>query len=145
MTDNSKLSRIFNQIQKAGKKGVKESTLFEDYETSNVVRVTKHRLCKMLGDSEAVLVKNGFWYLSEEYWSMTKTEFKDLMHRFTLMEISHNNTITTVAVVAIMSVLVVVAYSVGYNMGVPASIAECGYIFDTQITYEEWPEEELTQ
>lgn len=142
MTDNSKISRIFSVLQKAKGKGIKEIDLLDDFESKGNTRVIKYRLCKFLGDSEGVVVKDGVWFLAEDYWNMTKVEFRDLMFRFMLMEISHKNSLVIIAIVGIMSVLVAVAFSVGYNMGVPDTLQRCVEQFDSDLIYEtEWPEE----
>ncbi|KKN71748.1 hypothetical protein LCGC14_0418140 [marine sediment metagenome] len=73
-----KLQRIFNSLQLAKEKGVKEVDLFDDLETSNNIRVVKHRLNKMLGP-DAVYVKHGIWYLDRTFWKLASLGFRDII------------------------------------------------------------------
>ena len=134
MIDNTKTSRIYNSLQEAKEKGVKEVDLFDDLETANNTRVIKHRLTKILG-SNAVVIKNGVWYLDEEYWNMTKSEFKDTMNRHDHNRQNQIFSYMVLCVVAMMSILVVLAYFIGKENGSPGTLQECGVIFDTDIEY----------
>lgn len=100
-----KLAIILSKLQKARSKGVKEIEVLTDWETKGNARVIKHRLNKMLGGKNAVIVKRGKWYLAEYFWSMTRTEFNDHMWRETVREMSLKNNIV-VAVITILFILV---------------------------------------
>lgn len=96
-----KLAIILSKLQKAKGKGVKEIDVLTDWETKGNARVIKYRLNKIAD----VTVKNGRWYLSEHYWSMTKTEFSENMWREAVKEISFRNNLVTIIVVVIFTTL----------------------------------------
>lgn len=135
-TDNTKVTRMFVLLSEAKEKGVKENDLFDSDENSNYVGVLKNRLNKTLG-CKAVVSINGVWYLEEEFWSMTKSEFKDLMNRFSLDQISIRNNYTIFGVVAIFAVLLVITYVTGVEVGSPDTLKECGFKFGREIILEE--------
>lgn len=125
MMNNSKILRIFNALKKAKDKGVVEVELFDDFETSNNIRVVKHRLNKLLGNNDSVTVKDGKWYLDSNYWDMTRAQFEKLLDRQALEQVTIRNNITTIAIVGIMSVLPGTAYFVGLQVGQPDTITQC--------------------
>jgi len=132
MTDNTKLTRIFTLLSDAKEKGVKEVDLFDDVETSNYIGVLKHRLNKMLG-SNAVVIKNGIWYLDEEYWSMTKFEFRDTMNRYELRELTHSNNFAVIGISIIFALLLIFFTVASYHVGKPNSFEQCIDIFEYEV------------
>ena len=141
MIDNTKTSRIYSLLHEAKEKGVKEVELFDDLETANNTRVIKHRLLKILG-SNGIEIKNGIWYLDEEYWNMTKSEFKDTMNRHDFNRQNQIFSYMVLCVVAIMSMLVTGSYFIGKEDGAQRTIQECGVIFDTELRFQDVDEEE---
>ncbi len=133
MVDNTKTTRIFTLLSNAKDKGLKEIELFNDFETANNVRVIKHNLNRILGGTNAILIRNGTWYLSEDYWNMTKSEFKDTMNRYNQNQQLYMFGYIILSTVAIMAILVVSAYFIGKEGGEPRTLQECGLIFDTDI------------
>lgn len=75
----SKLTRIISQLQKAKGKGALEIDLFDDMDKSANIRKIKSRANKFLGDTQAITVVDGRWYLSKEFWSITPIEIRDLL------------------------------------------------------------------
>lgn len=130
MVNNSKLTRIFNLLKKAEDKGVSEADIFNDFESTGNTRVIKHRLNKIIG-SNAIVIVSGIWYLDEEYWNMTKSEFNKLLDRHSLEQISIRNNYTVFGIVAVFSILLVISSSVLYNLGRPQTIGQCLEIFNT--------------
>lgn len=124
---NNKLTRIFSQLQRSKDKGVLEIDLLKDWETPGNTRLIKHRLNKMLGGN-AIVVKNGIWYLSEYYWSMTKNEFKESVNQMNLIYLIQKNSLVVLGVVCVLSILVVAAFTIGYILGVPNNIETCNTI-----------------
>jgi len=124
MVDNSKLTRIFNLLKKAEDKGVSESLIFNDLESTGNARVIKHRLNKML-DCNAIVIVSGVWYLDEDYWSMSKSEFKDTMNRYDYNRQTQMFSYVVLGIVAVLSLLLVISASVFYNLGKPDTIGQC--------------------
>lgn len=113
----SKAKRIFELLSNAKEEGVKEVELFDDLESRDYTHTIKYRLHKILGDTDAVTVSNGIWYLSEEYWNMTKSEFKDAMYRQELTHINYRFSLVILAIVGIFACLLVVFTFLAYNNG----------------------------
>ena len=125
----SKLTRIISQLQKAKDKGVKEIDLLKDWETASNARVIRHRVNKILGDSNAVVTKDGVWYLEKNYWNITKSEFQNYMWRNQINEMSSK--IIILAVVAIVALIITMVFS--YQAGRPNNFYECSDMFDISV------------
>jgi len=113
LMSNSKLTRILKQLQSAQDKGVEEIDLFIDWEKKGNARVIKHRINKIIGNGNSIVTINGIWYLAEEYWNMDRSQFKELMNRHDLRELSIRNNIITLAVVSVLAMLVIIAFIAG--------------------------------
>lgn len=133
MSNNSKLTRIFLLLQKAKDKGVLELELFDDNETAGNVRVIKHRLSKIVGE-DAIKVVSGRWYLDSEYWAVTKAQFDRDIDRLNRLHTDQKNNLTYLGIVGILSVLVVVAFFIGYSLGTPDVPEMCAAVFGYETT-----------
>lgn len=129
MNKNSKLDHILVALQEAGVEGVKEIELLINWESKGNTWLIKHRLNKRLKDRKGIVIKAGVWYLHEYYWEMTRLEFKDLIHRIELREISTRNNYITLASVSIFGILLVVFSFLSYHVGRPDTLQACGAIF----------------
>lgn len=72
-----KLRNIIGKLQEAKAEGLLITDLFNDWEKSVAIRVTKHRLKKIYGIK--IKSKNGKWYLDKEYWDTSPVEFRDMV------------------------------------------------------------------
>jgi len=123
-------------LQKSKEHGVLEIELFDDWEKPGNVRVIKHRLNKIIGD-DAVRIVTGRWYLSSHYWQMSRSEFIEFLNRSDLIHMNHKNNMMVLAMVGVFSVLLVGTHFISYNLGVPNSLTECGYLFGVDINLDE--------
>lgn len=98
MMANNKVTRIFEKLQKAGSKGVQQSDLFHDFESDGSLRQTRYLFRQTMG-KDSLVIKNGTWYLSEEYWEVTRAEFKDRLQIQTLSKMNSR----TVSIMSVMS------------------------------------------
>lgn len=111
---NNKEQRHINKIEKAGKKGVLETDLFNDYESDDAVRTGRTRIRKELKKhwkSGKKLVIDGGVYFIERTGG--------------------------VAGFAIMAILVVVMSILAYSAGIPDNIYQCGDLFGKDLIFEE--------
>ncbi len=131
MTDNTKISRIFILLSEAKESGVKEVDLFDDLESTNYVRLIKFRLNKMLGRN-AIVIRNAVWYLDEDYWSVTKSEFRDTMNRYELRELANSNNFMVIGLTTIFAILLIFFTVASYNIGQPDTIDACLVLFDLE-------------
>ena len=125
----SKLTRIISQLQKAKEKGVKEIELLKDWETSGNARIIRHRINKILQDRNGIVTKDGVWYLDEDYWKMTKSEFKDFLWRSQISEM--NFKLVLVSIVAML--MLVFSWVYGYQLWQPKNIYQCAEIFNVDL------------
>jgi len=124
----SKVTRIFLSLQQAKESGVQEIELFNDWESGTNIRGIKHKINKML-EKDAVKIVDGRWYLCSQYWNMTRAEFQEFSHQSDIMHMQQKHNLTFLGVVCIMSILTVAFSTIGFNLGMPDTIEECGYIF----------------
>jgi len=98
----AKLRRIFRTLKQSRHKGMEESGLLYDFESSGNARTIKYKLNKILGKG-SVYVEDGIWYLSKEYWDYETKDFNDTMITRAV------NRFATVLLVAILATLVSLA------------------------------------
>lgn len=102
----NKEGRILSLLQKAKDKGVPETELFNDWETSNVIRVTKHRLKKIA----QITIKDGIWILDKSYWDTTPVEFRDMI-------IMHELSKCRKVVLYSFAIAIIIAIALGVVLG----------------------------
>ena len=106
----NKIKRIIDKLTDAGDEGVQEIDLFNDFERSGAVRVTKHRVRKTLKTGQTLVVKGGVWFLQRT---------------------------GGVAGFAIMAILVVVMSILSFNAGRVDTVAQCERILHVNLITEE--------
>ena len=128
---NSKPEIIFKKLQDAGDEGVLEVDLFMDMEKRGNTRVLKYKVLNdIIGDVNAITIRAGRWYLSEEYFEMTMSKFLQDMNRYFLDQMATKFIIATIAIIAIFVAVMPVMWTTGFIAGLPDSLQECKYIFE---------------
>ena len=114
---------ILEQLQKAKHKGVDINDIFHSGENNKIIDPTLCRLREYIGNKDSVIVKNGRWYLKEEYFNVSLSAFRKMAENsMFLLAISMNkrNTIKIVLIMAILCIIMSgIFYFVGYESGMP--------------------------
>ena len=109
----NKATRHIEKIEKAGKKGVLETDLFNDYESDDAVRTgrtrIRHELKKHWKSGKKLVIDGGIYFIERT---------------------------GGVAGFAIMAILVVVMSVLSYNIAMPDDIYQCGDLFELNIRLE---------
>lgn len=120
-------SRILERLKEAKDRGISIANLFNDNETGTMINTTLHRLRSLLGGSETIVSENGRWILSEEYFNVSKAEFREIMRNGHLVnlirETTRDKNKISIATICIMTLLIIVfsigGYLFGFREGMP--------------------------
>jgi len=148
-----KLQRIFTDLKNARREGVLELDLLNDMESSGNTRNIKsklnkahpRRLRRVFNDDKAAVyteMKDGklYWFLHQDYWDIGIVEFRELIREMLVKEQRRYDKMFQVFILIIVIVFLFIIkgdteklIDIGYEMGVPNNIHECGSLFDYNI------------